>query len=88
LSRRTYVDNSVLKDNDTNTVDVDCALDCSLSLWVRSVFELPTLSTFVELEAWIVVAFVKVLKNTGENFWFVVRQIDTLCCFEKLVAAE
>jgi hypothetical protein len=87
-SSKTYVDDSVLEYNDTYAVDIDCAFYGSLSLRVRTVFELPALSTFIELETWIVIAFVQIFENAGKDFWFVVGQIDTLCRLEKLVAAE
>jgi hypothetical protein len=54
----TYVDDCVFEHNNSYAVDVDCALHCSLSLWICAIFQLPTLAAFVKLETRIVVAFV------------------------------
>jgi hypothetical protein len=59
-----------------------------LSLWVRSVFELPALSAFVKFQARIIVAFVKIFEDAREYLWLIVGKIDALCRFKKLIATE
>jgi hypothetical protein len=84
----TYVDDSVLENNDTDSVHEDCALNGALSFWICAVFELPALSSLIKFQAWVVVSFVKILENRREDFWFFVRKIDAFCRFVKLGLAK
>lgn len=58
----TYVDDSVLENYNPNSIHEDCALDGTLSLRIGAIFKLPALSSLIELQAWVIVSFVKIFE--------------------------
>ena len=70
----------------------DCALDCPTTgstVFVFSAFELPGVAAFVVQQPRVVVAFVEVFEDGGEDFGEVVGQVDAFGGgFEKLATAD
>jgi hypothetical protein len=52
------------------------------------VLELPAVSSFVVFQSRVVVAFVEVFQNTGEDFRLVIRQVNSLVRLIELLLAE
>lgn len=59
----TYIDDSVLQNDNTNPVHENCAFDGALPLGICAIFKLPALSPLIELQAWVVISFIKILEN-------------------------
>ena len=63
-------------------------------MWVvgagAGIFEVPAVALLVVLDAGVVVAFVEVLEDGGEDFWFFVGEVDAFvgCRLEELSGAE
>lgn len=55
----------------------------------ESVLESPGVLTLVVQQAWMVIAFVQILENSGEDLWLLVDKCDALCVsLEELVSAD
>lgn len=68
-----YIDHRILQYRPTHAVVMYCGLSIPA---VGSILQLPHISTFVELQFRIVVAFVEVFQYCGEDLRLLVWQVD------------
>ena len=64
------VDDGVFEENSAHSVVIDCRLYRSTALTVRGVLQLPGVAPLVVEESGIVVSFVEVFEDRGEDFGF------------------
>jgi hypothetical protein len=89
MTKSTYVDDSVFQNHNAHPIDGYGALNSAGSRCsVMGVLELPAVSSFVVFQSRVVVAFVEVFQNTGEDFRLVIRQVNSLVRLIELLLAE
>jgi hypothetical protein len=83
---RRAIDNCILQQLAINAVMIHCALHASCASFAR--LQLPCVSSLVVYESWIIVAFVEVFEDRGEDLGLFIWKGDSLGCrFHELSAA-
>jgi len=89
------VQSRVFEDDTTSVAVIHCRRSIAMAtvvFWAedfRAVLEDPDIATLVVQQAWVIVAFVQILENSGEDLWFLVDKCDALCVgLEELVSAD
>lgn len=73
------VDDGVFEENSAHSVVVDCRLYRSTALTIQGVLQLPGVAPLVVEESGIVVSFVEVFEDRGEDFGFSGGRVSTGC---------
>lgn len=78
------LDGGIFQNHCSCSLKKDGALICIIV--ISGIFQLPAITTLVVEKFWIVVSFVEILENAGEDLRLLVREIDAfVVCFQELL---